>query len=305
MLKYLYELPRLAGMIETMVRERKINLLYVNGPRFLPSAAWAARRASVPVVFHCHNRLLQNAAIQLAGQSLRLSRAQVIACCRFAAEPLLRYVSGERISILYNGVRELQRAPSAPSNKLRRIGVVGRIEPEKGQVEFVQAARIVAREFPDCEFFVIGAPMFSNDDYYNQVVGASQDLPVQFLGWQNDLSKVFSGLDMLVVPSTFLDATPRVILEAFTAGVPVVAFPSGGIPEIVRDGETGFLAANFTSEALAARILSVLKMSPSAISAVIAEAQKAWRERYALNRFQQAVSEAVALIGASPNREKQ
>ena len=70
---------------------------------------------------------------------------------------------------------------------------------------------------------------------------------------------MFAKLDLLVVPSTPADSTPRVIIEAFSAGVPVVAFAAGGIPEIVRDGQTGFLASDFTAEALAARIRQRLR----------------------------------------------
>ena len=49
-------------------------------------------------------------------------------------------------------------------------------------------------------------------------------------------------LDLLLVPSAGHEATTRVILEAFAAGLPVIAFASGGIPEVVQDGVTGLLA---------------------------------------------------------------
>ena len=60
----------------------------------------------------------------------------------------------------------------------------------------------------------------------------------------------------------------RVVLEAFSAGVPVIAFPAGGIPEAVIDGETGFLTREFTAEALAARIArSDRRRDPESIAA--------------------------------------
>lgn len=300
--KYALELPRVAGAIKRLLNAQKIDLMYVNGPRVLPPAAWAARRCRIPIVFHCHSRLLQQSALLLAGSCLRLSRAQVIGCCQFACEPLRRFVDPRRIRIIYNGV-EASSGASRLTGKLRRIGVIGRIEPEKGQMEFVRAARLVIREFPDCQLSMIGAPMFSSADYYHDVVTASRGLPMAFPGWQQDISRVFSTLDLLVVPSTTVEATTRVILEAFAVGVPVVAFPSGGIPEIVKDGATGFLAADFTPQALAQRIISVLRMAPSEIDAVVRKAKQSWRSKYTLNLYQQRVCDVLARAGQGRQRK--
>jgi glycosyltransferase involved in cell wall biosynthesis len=299
--KYACEFPRLACAIKSMLHTRKIDLIYVNGPRVLPPTALAARRCGIPIVFHCHSRLLQQSALLLAGACLRFSRAQVIGCCRYAYEPLRRYVDRRRVHIIYNGVDGFSGAPRF-SGKLRRIGVIGRIEPEKGQMEFVRAARLVVREFPECQLSMIGAPMFSSANYYNDVVAASRGLPMAFTGWQDDISSVFSRLDLLVVPSTAVEATTRVILEAFAAGVPVVAFPSGGIPEIVNDGETGFLATDFTPQALARRIISVLRMAPAEINAVVLRAKQCWRSKYTLNSYQQRVCDVLAEAGQGSQR---
>jgi glycosyltransferase involved in cell wall biosynthesis len=125
------------------------------------------------------------------------------------------------------------------------------------------------------------------------VKAESRGLPVEFLGWQEDIGAAFSKLDLLVVPSSDSDSTPRVVLEAFSAGIPVVAFPAGGIPELVQDGETGFLAEARSAAALAARIRSVLLMDPRAVNAVVDRARTAWRGRYTLDRYQQEVIEAI------------
>lgn len=299
--RYACEFPHVTRAVKKLLRARNIDLIYVNGPRFLPAAAWAARRCAIPIVFHCHSRLLQPTAVLLAGASLRLSRAQVIGCCWHVCEPLRKFVNRQRIRIIYNGVNGPTASPRC-SGKLRRIGVIGRIEPEKGQMEFVRAARLVIREFPDTVLSIIGAPMFSSADYYNDVVSASEGLPIAFAGWREDISTVFSTLDLLVVPSAPVEATTRVILEAYAAGVPVVAFPSGGIPEIVKEGESGFLAAGFTPEALARRIISVLRMNPAEIDAVIRNAKQSWRTKYTLNFYQQRVCDVLAEAGRYSQR---
>ncbi|HEY4054501.1 MAG TPA: glycosyltransferase family 4 protein [Terriglobales bacterium] len=292
--RYARELPRLARSIDDLVQALKVDLIYVNGGRLLPPAAWVARWKAIPLVFHCHSRLLQSSAVFLAGESLRFSRAQMIASCQYAAEPLRTYVDPYRLSVIYNGVAGTFRASHRVPGRPPRIGVIGRIEPEKGQLEFVRAAKLVANQLPECRFTVIGAPMFTGADYYNRVVAAAVGSPIEFCGWQEDVSQVYSTFDLLVVPSTRLEATTRVILEAYSAGVPVVAFPAGGIPEILKDGETGFLAEGSTARALAERILSVLRMHPTEINSVVVKAGRAWQEHYTLDRYRQQICDVLA-----------
>jgi glycosyltransferase involved in cell wall biosynthesis len=203
-------------------------------------------------------------------------------------------VKREHISVLYNGVAQLLTRTPDFTKKIRRIGVIGRIEPEKGQLHFVYAARSVLRLFPDCKFVVIGAPLFSGTEYLNTVIGSSIGLPVEFLGWRDDIGAVLSNLDLLAVPSAPVDSAPRVILEAFAARVPVVAFGSGGIPELIRDGETGFLTIANTPAALANRIRSILTMNPFSIRAVVDRAYESWRNRYSLDIYQKRVSDFIA-----------
>jgi glycosyltransferase involved in cell wall biosynthesis len=175
-----------------------------------------------------------------------------------------------------------------------QIGVLGRIEPEKGQMDFVLAARRISERHSHCRFIVAGAPMFSGRAYLDRVMEASRGLPIEFLGWQDNVDALLMSLDMLVVPSTPNESAPRVILEAFSAGVPVVAFPSGGVPEIVKDGQTGFLTEAPAHEALAARIESVLSMRPESLAAVVSNARAAWRDRFTLPAYRERVAEVIA-----------
>ncbi len=302
--RYLREARPAVKAIAALAASHHADLLYVNGPRLLPAAAWVARAESIPLLFHCHHRIVQPWAVRLAGHALRWSRASMIACCRFAGEPLVG--SARRSRVIYNGVpapswMRRARDPLKPWN----IGVVGRVEPEKGQMELVAAARILSRELDDCRFVVAGAPLFSGPAYFDRVKKAARDLPFEFMGWLNDVGAVFSKLDLLVVPSSDIDSTPRVVIEAFAGGVPVVAFPAGGIPEILEDGRTGFLAARASPAALADRIRSVLKMGLQPVREVTWQARAAWRERYTLERFQEEVAGAIGETSGSGVAEEQ
>jgi glycosyltransferase involved in cell wall biosynthesis len=289
--------PKLARAISHHVRETAADLLYVNGPRVLPAAAWVARRTGRPLLFHCHNHLAQRSAVALAGRSLHFCDARVIACCRHAARPLWPYVDPGRLHVIYNGVGQpvaLRDARSANP----RIGVIGRISPEKGQLEFLQAARLLARAHPDCRFLVCGAPLFGDPAahrYFERVREAAHGLPVDFPGWQDDVNAVLAALDLLVVPSLCEPGAPRVILEAYAARVPVVAFVSGGIPEILHDGETGFLVEPPTPQALAAKLQQLLD-APEQLREVADGGYEIWKEQFTVERYQR---EVLAVIGKS------
>jgi len=80
----------------------------------------------------------------------------------------------------------------------------------------------------------------------------------RFLGFQNDIRPVLWSADVFVhVPTGFPEGTPNAILEAMAAGLPVIASKVGGIPEVVRDGETGLLVPPNDHKALAEAILTL------------------------------------------------
>jgi len=288
--------PLLARRISRVARDTRADLIYVNGPRVLPAAAWAARHARLPLLFHSHNYLAQRSAATLAGRSLQFANARVIACCQHTARPLRPYIVPGRVRVIYNGVGPAEATP-VPASAGPRIGVIGRVSPEKGQLEFVQAARLVAQTHPDSQFLVCGAPLFENPEasrYFDQVRHAAEGLPVEFPGWQENIHAVLAALDLLVVPSLREPGAPRVVLEAYAARVPVVAFVSGGIPEILHDGETGFLVEPPTPEALAAKLQHLIQ-APEQLPKVAANAYSAWKEQFTVERYQREVLEVIGL----------
>ena len=283
--RFLARLPAQAWRIARLIRESRPDLVYVNGPRLLPAAAWAAH-GRAPMLFHCHNRLTGSAAA-VAGRSLR--GATVISASRYTLEPLLPYVPPHRRLVIYNGAPPAAHTATPPSDSPWRIGVIGRIAPEKGQDVFLRAARILARD-SICRFVICGAPMFGDPAgvrYLDELRRVAKDLPVEWLGFREDAAAVLAGLDLLAVPSLTHEATTRVIPEAYAAAVPVIAFSTGGIPEIVSDGETGFLVDERTPEALGARLQAILKAGRSPLRSIAESGHARWKEGFMLDRFQQ------------------
>lgn len=294
---YISDSVRLARALESRIKIGPPDLVYVNGPRPLPAAAYAARRTRLPLIFHCHSRISQAAAIRLTNVALRINPTHLIACCRFAAAPLKPSVPDDRYHLIYNGVRGPAAINPRPlAAKQRRVGVIGRIAPEKGQTEFVDAARLVMFQVPDCRFVICGEPLFASpavERYAREVRRRARGLPMEFLGWRDDIYPVMASLDVLVVPSVREPATTRVILEAFACGVPVVAFGSGGIGEILRDEETGLLVMEQDAAALAKAIVALLQAGEDELNRLGANGRQEWQIRYTAERFQQDVIKVI------------
>jgi glycosyltransferase involved in cell wall biosynthesis len=284
------DLPRQAFRIAALVSAHRIDAIYVNGPRWMPAVALGA--SGRPVIFHSHSIVTDRTAARLLRRSLRSLNATVIAACHFVLQRLAPVMRPKRCRVIYNGI------PSVPCVRRRRrdhepwrIGVIGRIAPEKGQLEFVQAARMVLAK-QRCTFVVCGETMFSSPQYFERVRAEAEGLPINFMGWRDDIGEVLSSLDLLVVPSSAVEATTRVILEAFSARVPVLAFRSGGIPEIVEDGVTGVLSPP-TAQDLAAHLLELFPGGAALLDRVSSRAQTAFAARFSLDRYRSQVLDVV------------
>ncbi|MGA2132124.1 MAG: glycosyltransferase family 4 protein [Bryobacteraceae bacterium] len=292
MARFAMQTPRLVGEIRRLAERHRADLIYVNGPRLLPAAAYATR-GEWPLLFHAHS-FLDGYVRRLAGRSLEHARAAMVAACRFVAAPLLPYSGDRGIRVVYNGVRDMA-PPRRDAGAGIRIGMIGRISPEKGQADFLRAARILHHLMPECRFVICGAPLFSDPEalrYCTSLETLAEDLPVEFAGWQDDVETMLGTLDLLVAPSAGIEATPRVILEAFAAGVPVVAFAAGGIPELVEQGVTGFLVEQHSARALAFAMQNALRDAPR-LRQIAAAAQAKARSEFSLERYRRQMVEAI------------
>ena len=162
----------------------------------------------------------------------------------------------EKIQVIASGV-SLDAAAEKKDGRDLCVGFVGRLEPVKGPDYFIEAAAVIARELPGVKFVVAGdGSMRSALEARSQALGLAGK--VRFIGWVEDINAALGQVDILVVPSRN-EAVGRVILEAAARGVPSVAARVGGIPEVVRDKETGLLVAGHDVQALAFGVLSLLK----------------------------------------------
>jgi glycosyltransferase involved in cell wall biosynthesis len=278
---------RMRWHLGRIVRQHQIGLVYINGPRVLPPAVGLNR----PVIFHIHSDVQNNWGNRLRRWSVESTAARVIAVSRYAAREF------PRATVLYNGVADHWSGSRVFGTSPARVAMLGRIAPEKGHLDFVRAAERVS---DPARFSVYGDEMFSNGDYAVAVRREAEGAPIQFHGWQNNVTEVLRNVDILAVPSSSREASTRVIMEAFSAGVPVVAYPSGGIPELIRHGVTGILTQSSDPAALA-QSLSDLSRNPALMQKISEAAREEWQTRFRRDTFQRAVCEVIESVCQATN----
>jgi glycosyltransferase involved in cell wall biosynthesis len=291
--RFLGGTPKLAGEIRRLAARIDAALVYVNGPRLVPAAALAQLR--VPVLFHSHSYIAPGPVRRIIGSALRNANARVVGSCEFVADPWRAYAARNRVSVVYNGVAGPPLASQErPAGRAPVVGSIGRIAPEKGQLEFLQAARLIYAAIPECRFLIYGAALFDDPGvqrYDSRVRAAAAGLPVEFPGWIPEVYEELANLDLLLVPSAGHEATTRVILEAFAAGVPVIAFPSGGIPEVIDDGLDGYLAANV--EEMARKAIALLTGPVESRLSLAEAAHQTWSRRFTMERYHQQLLDSM------------
>jgi glycosyltransferase involved in cell wall biosynthesis len=215
---------------------------HYNGPPVSP--------ASLPWM-----RRLEEFCIQSADSLLCPSRRLARDACRhyqLATEAI------EVIPLPVGFAAPLVRAP--PVWEDGSICYVGRLEPRKGVIEWIEAASRVAREDPNVSFDLIGADIWNLRGTLEQQVGPKLAARFRFHGpkSKDDIQGYLARAQAAVVPSRW-ENFPNVCIEAMASGLPVITTPYGGQAEMVEDGQTGWMAADLGVAGLADSLADALR----------------------------------------------
>jgi glycosyltransferase involved in cell wall biosynthesis len=143
------------------------------------------------------------------------------------------------------------------------VGTVARVSPQKDYFTLAAAAVEVLRQHPEARFLVVGdnSKVELNRQHYGKVTARLKELGIEdkfiFTGHSDHVPKLISAMNFCVL-STHREGFPLSILESMALGKAVVATAVGGIPEIVKDGITGYLHQHEDSSGLATEILRLL-----------------------------------------------
>jgi glycosyltransferase involved in cell wall biosynthesis len=130
---------------------------------------------------------------------------------------------------------EMSARVTAPPEPVRHYGYIGRVDPYKGLDLLLDGLATLPEG--SWKLSIAGT---GPDTYLAHLRQRCAGLPVTFLGFVPD-TQFYREVDVVVVPSIWEEPLPRTVLEAFSHGLTVIASSRGGIPEVVRPGETGYL----------------------------------------------------------------
>lgn len=276
----LRSLLRLTGLM----KERRYDIVHTHCAKAGIVGRIAARRAKVPIVVHTFHsfswKVTGDPGASLRRRSIEtLKRRGFVALERYTAkisDALITVADlnkrealevglapAERITTVCSGIdvdrfasaadratacRELGLDPARPI-----VGTIGRLSTQKDPLTFVRAAREVLRRKPDVQFLLVGDGPLAND-VRSAVEG---DDRIRLMGYRDDVPLIVSVLDVFVLSSLW-EGLGRALTEAMSVGIPVAATAVDGIPELVRDGETGRLCPPGDPEKLADNIVWML-----------------------------------------------
>jgi len=171
----------------------------------------------------------------------------------------------ERVHVLLNGMwdratdsSEGELEASAPSYSIGAptVGITASLRPVKRIDRFIEMAALVADRVSDCRFLIAGRGELQGE-LESLVAERGLDDRIRFLGQVADVPALLAALDVAVLTSES-EGLSNSLMEYALAGVPAVAFDTGGNCEVVREGETGFLVPEGDVESMAERVVRLL-----------------------------------------------
>lgn len=270
-LKSLFSRYRDAANLKTLVKTEGVSLVHCSDFQFSEYLLRSARGAGLPSVLHVRAPIDRRTA-----RKYRCAEATAVVAISHRVEMRLAQqtcIPREKIVLIHDAVDPDLFKPRAPGDNggiLRQqyntngtplVGLVGRVEPAKEQLNFVRIAKEVLEKTPRATFFIVGE--IKDASYHAQIVkyirqsGLSER--VHFTGRREDIAQVMAGLDVLVSLSG-----GSVLYEAMMCGLPVVNAWSRRPEEshCIRHHETGFLVSERSIETVCKVLLEVIADAP-------------------------------------------
>ncbi len=254
---------RMVREVSRIIEKEKIDLVHARSrvPGFI--AFLACRKTFRPFVTTCHGYYRKN----FFGYCMGWAKRVIVSSQAIGKHMLEDFeVVPERLALIPRGV-DLDEFTYRSSRKRLEgdftVGMIGRITPLKGHLDFIRAVSRVVRVFPKIRVLIVGEAPPERAKYREELellvkrLGLHQT--VEFWGRSQNIPDVLFEMDLLVVATKTPEAFGRVIIEAGACGVPVVATRVGGIVEILDEGKDGLLVPPRDPLALSEAIVRVLK----------------------------------------------
>ena len=258
-----------AWRLSRVIKQLKPDIVHAHDPHGVAMAALAlsmsTQLAKPPLVAS------RRVDFHLRGSALSRWKYRQVDCFICASEAIRQMLIGDGVPAVaaitvHEGI-DTSRADAAPPASLHEdlwlphgapvVGNVAALVPHKGQKHFVEAAAIALRQLPDARFVIAGEGEL-RPSLERQIKDHHLEKHVFLAGFRPDVLSVHKAFDVFVM-SSVSEGLGTSLLDAMACGKPVVATRVGGIPEVVVDGETGFLVPPRDHEAMARAIVTLLE----------------------------------------------
>lgn len=230
----------------------------------------AGRLRGVPVISSIRNQRFGGATRvgqRMADLLERITNplaAWVVVNSSLAADDLIarNVVSRYRLRVIPNALAESKPDPASQPRSREEaresLGFdasdfvwlqLGRLEPQKNHAESLNAFAVLYASQPSARLLVVGEGSLRASLESKAASLGPAASAVRFLGQRSDVADVLIASDGMLLASLW-EGLPNVVMEAMVSGLPVVATPVGGVPELIKHGETGWLADSPMAEDL-------------------------------------------------------
>jgi phosphatidyl-myo-inositol alpha-mannosyltransferase len=261
---------RPVAAVARLLRRGGYTLLHTHSPRAALIGRAASAMAAVPMIHHIHSPTGNDTANRwrdrfnaTAERASLWGVAAVIAVSRsLGAYARGRGIDEQRIAVVPNGVPCRGPLPRrATPSGVWTLGAVALYRPRKGLEVLLDALVKLRSQGLPVRLRAVGT--FECADYEAKIKARVEQLGLRDLidwrGFQREVNQELAAMDLFVLPSLFGEGLPMVILEAMAAGVPVIGTRVEGVPEALRDGQDGLIAAPGDAADLARAIEQVVR----------------------------------------------
>lgn len=247
-LNYLVNYILFAGFFINEMNHHKFKSVYFNtmSVSFLAPFIWALR---IPSFIHVHEIIDKPKLIGWFTSKISYLFTKKVICVSWAVKRnLLTYQKDrrKRFLVLHNGIDQIQIKNKVSNDAILQFYLFGRIMPKKGQWFLLDSLKnIPCRELKKAHFTLVGGVLEGNEFLLDNLTKQRRELGleeyVSIKGFTPSIADPMSEADVCLVPSLMKDPFPTTVLEAMSAGRPVIATNHGGAKEAIVDGRTGFL----------------------------------------------------------------
>ncbi len=271
------------------IKENNIGILHTHNYKANFIGLLAAKRTGIPIVATLHGYIGN-------GRKLRFYEGLDRFILRYFNKVILVDKSLKRwfrngavkYEVINNGVdikevfvNSQTRQPANSPTKLT-IGTVGRLSKEKGHKYLIEAFAKLAKDYSNIRLLIVGDGDLRKDlETLSNSLGINGK--VTFSGFQEDVEKYYSLMDIYASPS-LLEHFPLAVLEAMSFGKAIMATSVGGVPKLIKHGETGMLIESGSAEQIE-KALKTLITDKEIRDRLGAQAQKLVKEQYSVEKM--------------------